>query len=99
VALENQPAGPEGLKVEQVRVYYDPESGEVLHVHQLVSPPGEELESERVEDEMRVFEESLRQRYPDIRYLTMGEADLPKFGEGIRVDVEQGRLVAVEASI
>lgn len=62
----DEPAIPDGLKIERVRVYYDPGSGDVVHIHQLVSAPGEELDSERVEDEMKVFEEAVRQRHGDV---------------------------------
>jgi hypothetical protein len=94
----DEPAIPDGLKIERVRVYYDPGSGDVVHIHQLVSAPGEELDSERVEDEMKVFEEAVRQRHGDVDYLVVEAADLQASGESIRVDVEQKRLLRAETT-
>ena len=98
MSASDEPAIPDGLKIEQVRVYYDPGSGDVMHVHQLVSAPGEELDSRRVEDEMKVFEEAVRQRHGDVDYLVVEAADLQGSGESMKVDVEQRRLVRAETT-
>jgi hypothetical protein len=92
----DQPATPEGLKIEQARVYYDPRSGAVVHVHQLVSAPGEELDSRRMEAEMQAFEEAVRQRHGDVEYLVVDAADLPLLRQSTRVDLQQRKLVLSE---
>jgi 2-phospho-L-lactate transferase/gluconeogenesis factor (CofD/UPF0052 family) len=97
MSVSGEPAVPDGLRIEQIRVYYLG-SGDVVHVHQLVSAPGEELDSQRVEDEMKIFEEAVRQRYGDVEYLVVEATDLQTSGESIKVDVEQRRLVRAETS-
>jgi hypothetical protein len=91
--VSEQPALPMGLQTAEVRVYYEPDSGRVVHVHQLVSAPGEELDAQRIEDEMAAFEEVLRSRHPGILYLVVAADDLPRSGQGMRVDVERTILV------
>lgn len=91
--MSDEPAPPEGPQIEQSRVYYDPSSGEVVHVHQLIRAAGEELDRDQVEDEMNAFEEAVRQRHGDLAYLVVQSEDLPTSGEPIRVDVKQQKLV------
>ena len=90
--MSDQPMLPDGLEIKQTRVYYDPSSGDVVHVHQLVSAPGEELGAQRVEEEMKTFEEALRQERGDLNHLVVQADDLPTSGESITVDVDHAKL-------
>ena len=91
--MSEQPAGPPGLQVHETRVYYDPSTGKVLHVHQLVSAPGEPLSADHIAAEMKSFENTLRQRSADLDYLVLDIDDLSEFGDGVVVDVQQKKLV------
>jgi hypothetical protein len=90
--MSEQPAGPPGLEVIETRIYYDPATGRVLHIHQLVSPPGEPLSADRVNAEMKDFEKALRQRSADLDYLTVDADEVLASEGGIIVDVEHRRL-------
>ena|ERR1700761_6977995 len=90
--MNQQPAGPPGAQVRQTRVYYNPATGEVLHVHQLVSAPSEPLSPDRVDAEMNAFGHALRQRWADLDHLIVGADDLLAFGDRIVVDVRQKKL-------
>ena len=98
--MSKQPRSPEGLKVHQIRVYYDPSSGNVVHVHQLVTPPGESLNEQRIAEEMNIFEKTLRQRHDiGLEYLVIDESELQRASgpEGnLRVDVPAKRLIPAE---
>ena len=62
--MDEQLSGPgTESQVKEVRVYYDPKSGDIVHVHQLLVPKGESIDAERIEEEMGIFEASLRQRH------------------------------------
>jgi hypothetical protein len=92
-----QPHQPQGLHVEASRVYYDPTSGEVVHVHRLVSAPGERLGEQAINREMNAFAESLRQRHTrELEVLAVEEAELNQLISGggrLRVEAEARRLV------
>jgi hypothetical protein len=90
--MSEQPAAPEGLQVAQTRVYYEPDSGRVVHVHQLVSSSGEELDAQRIEEEMTAFDEVVRARHGDLRSLVVEAADVPASDEAVTVDVPGQRL-------
>jgi hypothetical protein len=90
--MSEQPAGPPGLEVLETRVYYDPTTGKVLHVHQLVSAPGEPLSADRVDAEMKTIEDSLRRQSADLDYLIVDADELRRFGGGVVVDVERKKL-------
>jgi hypothetical protein len=85
----------------QIRVYYDRDSGDIVHVHKLVAAAAESLDDQRVDEEMSSFEESLRQRHPAeagaaIDYLVVDEAALQEAVDPrvrLRVDVAARRLV------
>lgn len=101
--MKEQPSGPEGtLQVQQIRVYYDPESGDIVHVHQLVAMADESLDERRIDDEMRAFEESLRERHPTaLEYLIVDEASLQEAVSpevNLKVDVSAKRLVRDQRS-
>jgi hypothetical protein len=93
-----QPRGPEGLQVHQIRVYYDPGSGEVLHIHRLVTPPGENLSQDRIDEEMSPMEQSLSDRLgAALAHLIVTEADIQKLaGPDVElvVNLATKRLVA-----
>jgi len=91
--MSEQPAMPLGLEVHETRVYYDPSTGKVLHVHQLVSTPGEPLSADRIDAEMKTFEDALRQRSADLDYLIVDVDELSRFGDGVAVDVQRKKLV------
>jgi hypothetical protein len=100
--MSEQPNKPDGVEVQQVRVYYSRESGEVIHVHTLVVVPGERLEEDDIRQEMSVLEESLRERHEsELEYLIVDEADLQRMGHpGFRtaVDVSTKRLLFQDVS-
>ena len=91
--MSEQPAVPDELQVAQTRVYYDPDSGRVLHVHQLMASPAEPLDGQRIEDEMTAFEEVVRARHGGLGFLVVPAEDLPAPGEPVTVDVPGQRLV------
>jgi hypothetical protein len=90
--MSEQPAAPPGLKVLETRIYYDPATGRVLHIHQLVSPPGEPLSADRVNAEMKDFEMALRQRGADLDYLTVDAHEVLASEGEVVVDLERKRL-------
>ena len=57
----SQSEEPPGLKVLRSRVYFDPSTGQIVHLHSVVS--AEDLDDARVEDELAAFEESLERRH------------------------------------
>ena len=91
--MNEQPAGPPGLEVRQLRVYYDPATGEVLYVHQLASAPADPLDPERVDAEMNAFEKALRHRTANLAYLVVDADELSEFGDGVAVDIQRKALV------
>jgi hypothetical protein len=96
--MQEQPSGPEGtLQVQQIRVYYDPESGDIVHVHQLVAMADETLDERRIDDEMTAFEQSLRERHATaLEYLIVDEALLQEAISpevNLKVDVSARRLI------
>jgi hypothetical protein len=90
-----------GLRVQQIRVYFDPTSGEIVHVHQLLAPAGDPLDEQRIEDEMQAFEESVRDRHSEgLEYIVVDdelvrEAVSPEVN--LRVDVSRRKLVREES--
>lgn len=101
--MTEQPSGPEGtLQVQQIRVYYDPESGQIVHVHQLVAIADEPLDERRINEEMTAFEESLRERHAAaLEYLIVDEALLQEAvspAVNLRVDVPEKRLIRDQSS-
>lgn len=87
------PTSPAGLVVLQIRAYYDPDSGEMIDLHQLVSAPDDVLDAQTIEDEMAAYEEQVRRRMPSAQYLTISESDLPLLHQGSKVDVERKSLI------
>jgi hypothetical protein len=88
---------PEGLalRVLRTRVYFDPESGRIVHVHRLVS--AEELDDARVEEELAAFDQSLEQRHEaPLDNLDVDDDALQESMRAnvtLRVDVDSRRLV------
>jgi len=91
--MSQHPAPPPGLQVYETRLYFDPETGNVLSVHQLVSAPGEQLSSEEIDAEMSAFEESVRKRHSNVDFLVVEPGDLNAGDEGLSVDVKRRSLV------
>jgi hypothetical protein len=99
--MSDQPVGPGGaLQVLQIRVYYDPASGDIVHVHRLVASADDSLDERRIDEEMSAFEESLRERHPTaLEYLVVDEASLQEAvgpEVNLKVDVTAKRLVRDE---
>ena len=94
------PGGP-ALAVVETRVYYDPDTGEVVHLHSLMAHPSDRLGQRRIREEMATFEESLAVRHDRplaSLKLTAEEASrvlLP--GVRLRIDVRDGTLIANQA--
>jgi hypothetical protein len=86
------------MHVEAVRVYYDRASGEVVHIHRLVSPAGEQLDQLVVGREVDAFAASIRQRHTrDLEVLEVEEEDLNRLLSGggrLTVAREDRRLTA-----
>ncbi|MFE6160459.1 hypothetical protein ACFQ7F_16280 [Streptomyces sp. NPDC056486] len=96
--MTQQPGGSgQDLRVLQVRVYYDRNSGDIVHVHQLAAAPAEEFDDQRIREEMTSFEESLRQRHPaELDYLVVDETSLDEAVSpdvNLKVDVVAQRLI------
>lgn len=91
------PGGP-ALAVVETRVYYDPDTGDVVHLHSLMAHPSDRLGERRIREEMATFEESLAVRHDRplaSLKLTAEEASrvlLP--GVRLRIDVRDGTLIA-----
>jgi hypothetical protein len=81
------------MHVYETRIYFRPQSGEVVHVHQLAGAPAEDLDRERVAEEMNAFHSALEQRLGDVDFLVVEESDLPEEDKPVRVDIEHRRLV------
>jgi hypothetical protein len=96
--MSDEPQVPAGLTVHQARIYYEPWSGDVVHLHQLVAAPTDELDSDRIQVEMNAFEQGLRQRHGDVEYLIIEPKDVSALAEGVRVDVERRTLVRRDPS-
>jgi hypothetical protein len=95
------PRSPEDLAVQQVRVYYDPSSGDVKHVHTLVASAGEQLDTQRIDYEMAQLEGSLKRRYEgDLEHLVIETHELQRasqLGNKLKIDLASKRLVVKEA--
>ena len=90
----SEPTTPMGLRVHEVRVYFDPATGKVLHLHQLVSSPGDEPDAEGVQNLMNRFEAGLRERFGELDYITVSAEELHDVSDpGITVDVKRRALV------
>ncbi|MEU0572502.1 hypothetical protein ABZ297_44855 [Nonomuraea sp. NPDC005983] len=80
------------LHVQRIRVYFDAASGEIVHVHQLVTETDEPLTEQRMDEEMAALEEVLRRRHPAaLDYLVVDEAAIAEAvapDVNLRVDVE-----------
>ena len=85
------------LQIVQTRVYYDPETGDIVHVHRLAVATGDTLEQDRVEEEMAVFEASLEQRHGrPLDHIVVDDAALVEAvppDVHLRVDLDTRRLV------
>jgi hypothetical protein len=88
--------------VQEVRVYYDPITGDIIHIHELVGidegvgTPGFLREGTRITEEMTAFEESLRERHQsNLEYLVVDETSLQDLAsdDHFRVDVVEQRLI------
>lgn len=95
--MSESTAGAPQLNTVQIRVYYDPNSGAIVHVHSLAVATGDELDSDRIEQEMTLFETSLRQRHGrELDYLVTDEAALSEATSpdvNLRVDPRTRQLV------
>ena len=78
--------------VVDARVYFEPDTGEIRHVQQVVAARGETLSTEQVEELVRAFEEGLTDA-TQLRSLVMDTADMPRSWEAFKVDVANERLV------
>jgi hypothetical protein len=95
--MDESPRPSDDLEFQQARVYFDPSSGEVKHVHTLVAAHGETLDPQRVGDEMRAFEESLQARHEmTLEHVVVDSDDLGRMqqaGVTPKVDLGSKRLV------
>ena len=85
--MSEQPVqAPSGPKVLETRVYFEVETGTIISVHQLVIAEGEPYDTKQMQTEMREFEESLRQRHPDIDVITVDAEQIRGGEHGMKVD-------------
>lgn len=100
--MSEVPLDPDGLSIQQTRVYYDRASGQVVHIHSLVTPPDEELDAERVEEEMAEFARALADRHErDLGFIVVDEAELLDASSpnlDLFVDTETKRISGKPAS-
>jgi hypothetical protein len=82
------------MQVYETRIYFRPQSGEIVHVHQLAAGPGDALDRERVLEEMNAFGSAVEQRMGEIDFLIVEESDILTDGRPLSVDIEHRRLVA-----
>jgi hypothetical protein len=86
-----------GLQILQTRVYYDPQTGDIVHVHRLAVATGDMLEQDRIEEEMAVFEASLEQRHGrPLDHIVVDDAELTAAiapDVHLRVDLDTRHLV------
>lgn len=94
--MNDQPASPPGLQVFEARIYFDPETGDVVSAHQVVGPPGDYLSSEQIQAETVDFEESIRQRYPAVDFIVVDPRELEGSGHGMKVDTKSKSIVYPE---
>jgi hypothetical protein len=92
------PATPEGLIVFETRVYYHPETGEIVDIHQFVGSPGDAPSSAVVAEEMSAGEERVQKRAEESRYLVVSSEDVKEMEHGIRVDPVRRLLQSAEDS-
>lgn len=95
-----QPRQPQGMRVAALRLYYDGISGDVVHIHRLVSPPGERLDEQSVDREVAAFAASLRQRHSrDLEVLEVDRDELDQLlAGGGRLTVDpQGRRLTTDS--
>lgn len=88
---------PSQLKILQTRVYYDQDSGEIVHVHQLAVDPNDDLDDERIDEEMAAFEMSIAGRHggtlEHIRVDSAAFEQVPHHQSSYRVDPATQRLL------
>jgi len=94
---EAAPGEAAPLRTVEIRVYYDPDTGNIVHVHSLVVAAGDELDDERIAEELAAFETSLTQRHgQQLGHIIADEAALAESISptvNLRVDTESRRLV------
>jgi hypothetical protein len=73
------------LVIHRVRIYYDPASGDILHVHQVASSAADNLSEERINEELDAFDEALRARDPRVEDFI--EADSAAIVDAMAPDV------------
>lgn len=88
-----------GLRIHRTRVYFDPETGRIVHVHRLAS--ADPLDEAQIEEELGAFEESLGRRHgAELHSIDVDEADFEASvapNISLRVDVARRALVTETA--
>ncbi|BCW66745.1 hypothetical protein NicSoilB4_15080 [Arthrobacter sp. NicSoilB4] len=101
VEMDETPQAPEELDVIWTRLFYDPESGQVVHMNTLVSPHGAGLDQKRIDQEAKSLEDAVAQRYEK----TLKSVDISdekiltrtlESNTAFKVDPETGQLVFEE---
>ncbi|WP_224049383.1 hypothetical protein [Arthrobacter sp. NicSoilB4] len=99
--MDETPQAPEELDVIWTRLFYDPESGQVVHMNTLVSPHGAGLDQKRIDQEAKSLEDAVAQRYEK----TLKSVDISdekiltrtlESNTAFKVDPETGQLVFEE---
>ena len=91
--MSELPASPPGLQVFETRVYFDRQAGKVISVHQLVSAAGELLDADNMRAEMSEFEKSLRQRHPDVDFISVEWEQILDSRHWMKIDLETRSIV------
>lgn len=98
--MKDNTNAPGALEILQTRVYYEAESGEIVHVHRLAVPVGEALDADRIQDEMSTFESSIEQRHGRIlKAIDVEESTFDEARGGnisFRVDVDAKRVLRAD---
>lgn len=92
---ENQSV-PGDLVILGTRAYFDPGTGEVVHLHRLLAPVGMSVDNKRMEEETSAFEQMLERSHDQsLKSIEVSEEDLYRMGDNktIRVDLDSGQLV------
>ena len=93
--MTEYPSDAPGLRILRSRVYFDADTGDIVHVHRLAS--ADALDEDRIEEELAVFEQSIEERHGRaLASLDVDEAELEKAVSPdvvLKVDTNEQRLV------
>ncbi|MDF9750286.1 hypothetical protein [Arthrobacter sp. ES3-54] len=86
---------PGELLLLRTRAYFDPQTGEVVHLHRLLAPAGMSVDTKRIEEETSAFEEMLARSHDQVlKSVEVSAEDLQRMDASttVRVDPNSGEL-------